>query len=348
MDRADVIIFGGGLVGLALAAALDCSGLSAIVVDPADPAKRARRQRSTAAPARVSSSSMRMLDTIGVADHFPEPGCPIRRSRSPTGSSPAASLRAGRRRRAARLDAREPPSARRAAGPGRGRASNRLAAVEVARRRRSSAATHGVIVSAGRRPQAVARRCWSPPTGAIRRRARRPGSASPAGSMIMRRSSRCCATSGRTTMSPTKSSIPTGPFALLPMTDDERRAPLGDRLVGAAGRRAGLAVAERRGFRRRGARRRWAASSARSRMARAALDLSARLPPCGADHRPAAGAGRRCRARHPPDRRPGPQPRLPRRRRAGAGAGRRRAARPRPRRPAIARPLPALAQRSTR
>src|SRR6185436_10604793 len=37
MDRADVIIFGGGMVGLALAAALDSSGLSAIVVDPSDP-----------------------------------------------------------------------------------------------------------------------------------------------------------------------------------------------------------------------------------------------------------------------------------------------------------------------
>src|SRR5689334_18828232 len=77
MDRADVIIFGGGLVGLALASALDSSGLSAIVVDPADPAPR-----NTAAfdgrTSAVSSSSMRMLETIGVADHLAEPGCPIR------------------------------------------------------------------------------------------------------------------------------------------------------------------------------------------------------------------------------------------------------------------------------
>ena len=78
MDRADVIIFGGGMIGLALAAALDSSGLSAIVVDPADPAPRtsvAFDGRTSA----VSSSSMRMLQTIGVADHLPVPGCPIRR-----------------------------------------------------------------------------------------------------------------------------------------------------------------------------------------------------------------------------------------------------------------------------
>jgi len=77
MDRADVIIFGGGMVGLALASALDCSGVSAIVIDPADP-----RQHANAAfdgrTSAVSSSSMRMLTTIGVAAHLAEPGCPIR------------------------------------------------------------------------------------------------------------------------------------------------------------------------------------------------------------------------------------------------------------------------------
>jgi 2-octaprenyl-6-methoxyphenol hydroxylase len=76
MDRADVIIFGGGLVGLALASALDSSGLSAIVVDPADPAPRAQASFDGRTSA-VSSSSMRMLETIGVADHLAEPGCPI-------------------------------------------------------------------------------------------------------------------------------------------------------------------------------------------------------------------------------------------------------------------------------
>jgi 2-octaprenyl-6-methoxyphenol hydroxylase len=76
MDRADAIIFGGGLVGLALASALDSSGLSAIVVDPADPAPRTTSAFDGRTSA-ISSSSMRMLQTIGVADHLAEPGCPI-------------------------------------------------------------------------------------------------------------------------------------------------------------------------------------------------------------------------------------------------------------------------------
>ncbi|HEY7958759.1 MAG TPA: FAD-dependent monooxygenase [Sphingomicrobium sp.] len=76
MDRADVIILGGGLVGLALASALDSSGISAIVVDPADPAPRTQSAFDGRTSA-VSSSSMRMLETVGVADHLAEPGCPI-------------------------------------------------------------------------------------------------------------------------------------------------------------------------------------------------------------------------------------------------------------------------------
>lgn len=76
MDRADVIIFGGGLVGLALASALDSSGVSAIVVDPADPAPRTEVSFDGRTSA-VSSSSMRMMETIGVAEHLAQPGCPI-------------------------------------------------------------------------------------------------------------------------------------------------------------------------------------------------------------------------------------------------------------------------------
>jgi 2-octaprenyl-6-methoxyphenol hydroxylase len=87
MDRADVIIFGGGLVGLALAGALDSSGLSAIVVDPADPAPRASASFDGRTSA-VSSSSMRMLETIGVAAMLAEPACPIRRIAVADGLAP--------------------------------------------------------------------------------------------------------------------------------------------------------------------------------------------------------------------------------------------------------------------
>ncbi|HEX3422170.1 MAG TPA: UbiH/UbiF/VisC/COQ6 family ubiquinone biosynthesis hydroxylase [Sphingomicrobium sp.] len=78
MDRADAIIFGGGLVGLTLASAFDSSGLSTIIVDPADPAPR-EASAFDGRTSAVSSSSMRMLKTIGVADQLREPGCPIRR-----------------------------------------------------------------------------------------------------------------------------------------------------------------------------------------------------------------------------------------------------------------------------
>jgi 2-octaprenyl-6-methoxyphenol hydroxylase len=87
MDRADVIIFGGGLVGLALASALDSSGLSAIMVDPADPSPRASASFDGRTSA-VSSSSMRMLQTIGVTDHLAEPGCPILRIAVADGLNP--------------------------------------------------------------------------------------------------------------------------------------------------------------------------------------------------------------------------------------------------------------------
>ena len=87
MDRADVIILGGGLVGLALAAALDSSGLSAIVIDPANPAGR-MTQAFDGRTSAVSSSSKRMFDTIGISDHFPEAGCPIRRIEVADGLEP--------------------------------------------------------------------------------------------------------------------------------------------------------------------------------------------------------------------------------------------------------------------
>jgi len=66
------------MIGLALAAALDSSGISVIVVDPADPEQR-KGSAFDGRTSAVSSSSMRMLRTIGVSEQLPQPGCPILR-----------------------------------------------------------------------------------------------------------------------------------------------------------------------------------------------------------------------------------------------------------------------------
>ncbi|HEX8444662.1 MAG TPA: UbiH/UbiF/VisC/COQ6 family ubiquinone biosynthesis hydroxylase [Allosphingosinicella sp.] len=87
MERADVIILGGGLVGLTLAVALDRHGLSSIVVDPADPEKVAAPQYDGRATA-VASASWRMLEAIGVAERLGGQGCPIGSIRVSDGLGP--------------------------------------------------------------------------------------------------------------------------------------------------------------------------------------------------------------------------------------------------------------------
>ena len=87
MERADVIILGGGLVGLTVAIALDRHGLSSIVVDPADPEKIAAPQYDGRATA-VASASWRMLEAIGVAERLEGQGCPIRSIRVSDGLAP--------------------------------------------------------------------------------------------------------------------------------------------------------------------------------------------------------------------------------------------------------------------
>ncbi|HET9356272.1 MAG TPA: FAD-dependent monooxygenase, partial [Sphingomicrobium sp.] len=87
MTNTDVIILGGGLVGLALAAALDSAGLKSIVVDPVDP-ERWNDSKFDGRTSAVSSSSRRMFDAIGVTAHLPELGCPIRTIRVADGLAP--------------------------------------------------------------------------------------------------------------------------------------------------------------------------------------------------------------------------------------------------------------------
>lgn len=73
----DVIILGGGLVGATLALALAAHGLTATVVDPADPAVTLAPGFDGRASA-VASASGRMLDAIGVGARLAGLGCPIK------------------------------------------------------------------------------------------------------------------------------------------------------------------------------------------------------------------------------------------------------------------------------
>ncbi|WP_404711564.1 FAD-dependent monooxygenase [Sphingomonas sp. MMS24-J13] len=87
MERADVIILGGGLVGLTLGIALDAHGLTSIIVDPADPAVLLAQGFDGRASA-VASASHHMLEAIGVADRLAGQGCPIDTIRVSDGLTP--------------------------------------------------------------------------------------------------------------------------------------------------------------------------------------------------------------------------------------------------------------------
>lgn len=87
MERADVLILGGGLVGSALGAALDVHGLSAIIVDPADPDVILAARHDGRASA-IASAPHRMLNAIGVGDRLAGKGCPIEGIRVSDGLRP--------------------------------------------------------------------------------------------------------------------------------------------------------------------------------------------------------------------------------------------------------------------
>jgi 2-octaprenyl-6-methoxyphenol hydroxylase len=86
-QQTDIIILGGGLVGLTLALALDAHGIESVVIEPAD-------RDATLAPAfdgrasAVASASWRMLDAIGLAPALEEHGCPITQIRVTDGLEP--------------------------------------------------------------------------------------------------------------------------------------------------------------------------------------------------------------------------------------------------------------------
>jgi 2-octaprenyl-6-methoxyphenol hydroxylase len=87
--QSDVIILGGGLVGLTLALALDRHGLSAIVVDPAEPEAVLAPGFDGRASA-IASASWRMLETIGLGAALEGKGCPIASIRVSDGLRPGA------------------------------------------------------------------------------------------------------------------------------------------------------------------------------------------------------------------------------------------------------------------
>jgi 2-octaprenyl-6-methoxyphenol hydroxylase len=87
MDQADVLILGGGLVGSALAVALDAHGLTSIVIDIADPEVILAAGFDGRASA-IASAPWRMLEAIGVIDRIRDRGCPIRGIRVSDGLDP--------------------------------------------------------------------------------------------------------------------------------------------------------------------------------------------------------------------------------------------------------------------
>ena len=78
MQKTDIILLGGGLVGQTLALALNAHGLSSAIVDPMLPSQALADDFDGRASA-VASASWRMLEAIGVAEGLKPHGCAIHR-----------------------------------------------------------------------------------------------------------------------------------------------------------------------------------------------------------------------------------------------------------------------------
>lgn len=87
IEQSDVIILGGGLVGLTLAIALGSHGVTSTVIDPADPEASLAPGFDGRASA-VASASWRMLEAIGVGKYLEGKGCAIRRIHISDGLAP--------------------------------------------------------------------------------------------------------------------------------------------------------------------------------------------------------------------------------------------------------------------
>ena len=89
MQRFDVVILGGGLVGLTLGIALSGHGVRCAVIDPADPVETTASGFDGRVSA-ISSTSHAMLPAIGVAALLEGKGCPIDRIWVSDGLEPGA------------------------------------------------------------------------------------------------------------------------------------------------------------------------------------------------------------------------------------------------------------------
>lgn len=87
--RADTIIIGGGLIGLTQALALAAHGITSHVIDHADPAAMLAPGFDGRTSA-ISSSSMKLLEAIGVGTALKGKGCPIKQIWVSDGLKPGA------------------------------------------------------------------------------------------------------------------------------------------------------------------------------------------------------------------------------------------------------------------
>ena len=89
MQRFDVIILGGGLIGLTLAIALDRHGVRCAVVDPAEPLTKDAPGFDGRTSA-IASASWKLFEPVGIAPHLADKNCPIERIWVSEGLTPGA------------------------------------------------------------------------------------------------------------------------------------------------------------------------------------------------------------------------------------------------------------------